>query len=629
MRALFSIVLGWWSLCVVFDPKQALKCLPFALIAGALSWRMEGVFGRFKRAHYEVQALVLAAGITLSFLGHHALGCFLFVCSVSFWGTLLVGGSERYLNGASVVFLISALSALAHPFVWSAIRLKPSVIGAELSLMALAGVFAVCGGWIMRRMTKKPKRIPELKQQPEAIESPDMARTARHAPASPDLVKEIEKEIDAGTLSFRDLSRVWNPACSSSEGGDEAQAGMPAARQEAPLEVEDEAREGPGTTPSVDGEEAKAPEQAEVVPPAQEPGGDDRDQDFSVGLKHETVKTIYRDYGACYLNSSPFLQVLQRLLALLDEAADAPSVSSFDITDMPANSYDVYAGISLADHTLHVVEEAFRLVQGSLKDTWQATWPLVLLVAVAHDLGKAEPLQKNVPDAYYGQHATVSSELFRQCAQGIPEETAKNLGSVIFYHHGTPPKGFSSPRLLEFLREADSAARRKELQEKLREVGSWRDLCVEDLARKIVRNLEALTKEGRAKEFPYAIDMVKGILFVNPGLFLDSVRELAEEKKVFWPEINSRNSKELTGAVLIFIKAKLSPAGWLPSGKTGLQEGHYYEIYGVELNGRDRGKKPFIPMILSTFARSAGMEATTLIDLYRDGPMNQISVKPR
>jgi len=134
--------------------------------------------------------------------------------------------------------------------------------------------------------------------------------------------------------------------------------------------------------------------------------------------------------------------------------------------------------ISLFEHTLNVFEEAIK--KGEIqRRTLQIGIPI--LAALLHDFGKAKEIRVKLlgsvagaRGAGYRPHAEVSGlyiedilshELYKKYKLS-PVETFETLTMVVKNHH-TASKKLSQDRIIQFVKECDAIARKKELKKLL------------------------------------------------------------------------------------------------------------------------------------------------------------------
>jgi hypothetical protein len=338
---------------------------------------------------------------------------------------------------------------------------------------------------------------------------------------------------------------------------------------------------------------------------------------------NEYVEKIYTEYVRPHVAKPEVLGAIDCLLRRLDAASDTPSVSFMDGEREGADdSYDVLRQVTLAEHTLHVVSEMHSLVKETFPDSWKISWPSAAIVAIGHDLGKAGVQQQGY--TVYGEHQVQSAEIVFECTKDL--QTRKLLSDVVRFHHGNTPDHLRDERLLDLLKRADSLARKKEMAEKLGSMGSWKDVDVKELCTLLAGQIEKEIKEGDPKRFSVFVDLERGLLFIVPALFVSTLREYTKQKNIFWPEIASRDEKEVARGCSELIRGRLSPAGLIPSGEFSPPGDGFYRFRRVELSGRPKGTRPFVILMLAGFCKYAGRTPSELTALFRTSHFSKITV---
>ena len=145
------------------------------------------------------------------------------------------------------------------------------------------------------------------------------------------------------------------------------------------------------------------------------------------------------------------------------------------LNEIVGKSFKKLKKISLFEHTLNVFEEAIK--KGEIqRRTLQIGIPI--LGALLHDFGKAKEIRikllgsvSGARGAGYRPHAEVSGlyveeilthELYRRYKLS-PVETIENLEMIVKNHHTTSKK-LSQDKVIQFVKECDTLARKKELR---------------------------------------------------------------------------------------------------------------------------------------------------------------------
>jgi hypothetical protein len=152
------------------------------------------------------------------------------------------------------------------------------------------------------------------------------------------------------------------------------------------------------------------------------------------------------------------------LLKILDNRGECPSVVNTDREEgakLESNVYDVLAKTSLLQHTINVAVEIMNLFGNSGPYLQKA-----IVAALAHDLGKIPSYQKKLYSV--GDHPLISIGILNQIAAekriSLSAEEMDEIFRAIKNHHRN-----SDEFLTLKLKEADQAARRRELAENIAE----------------------------------------------------------------------------------------------------------------------------------------------------------------
>lgn len=196
----------------------------------------------------------------------------------------------------------------------------------------------------------------------------------------------------------------------------------------------------------------------------------EKTEEIQISYQHQEIRDFYLGYIA---DKHYFLgaqgKIVRELLNILDREGDCPSVvNTFndDEGKLPKDVYDILARTSLLQHTLNVAEKMIGLLGGSGPFISKA-----VITALAHDLGKIPSHRKLYAT---GDHPLVSIGLLNQIEafNALTDKDKDEIFKAIKDHHRN-----SDEFLCQKLKEADQAARRKELAENSKNI--VRDAAVE------------------------------------------------------------------------------------------------------------------------------------------------------
>ncbi|RMG61219.1 MAG: HD domain-containing protein, partial [Deltaproteobacteria bacterium] len=196
---------------------------------------------------------------------------------------------------------------------------------------------------------------------------------------------------------------------------------------------------------------------AEVVPPVA--------SRTLPAFNSKELNEFYKNHLAPYVETAlysatmgPALDVIIKVLVILDTDGDCPSVvdaAGDPEADAYGSSYGLLKKVTLREHSIHVAEEAVRIISGRYKEP-EMLLGRVLIVALAHDLGKI-PRFRSGPAYVLGNHPAISAAVLEPLVTDLPgkEEVLK---AVRDHHSAT-----SSDPLIRILNEADRRAREREV----------------------------------------------------------------------------------------------------------------------------------------------------------------------
>ena len=205
------------------------------------------------------------------------------------------------------------------------------------------------------------------------------------------------------------------------------------------------------------------PENTESTAPAIPVQGnrDGKDEEAAV-FGHPEAQEFYDKQikPSSYFKGTPG-RVVGELLSLLDREGGCPSVVNITGEEegkLPGNIFDLLAKTRLLQHTLNVTGNMIESLGGS-----GPLIPKAVITALAHDLGKIPSYRTAMYST--GDHPLISIGVLNQIKgfDALPAKERDEIFRAIKDHHRS-----SGEFLCVKLKEADQAARRKELAENTR-----------------------------------------------------------------------------------------------------------------------------------------------------------------
>ena len=137
-------------------------------------------------------------------------------------------------------------------------------------------------------------------------------------------------------------------------------------------------------------------------------------------------------------------------------------------------NFSLFANVNLYDHTLNVFEEAIKTGQKKGRIIQIA---IPIIAALFHDFGKATLIREKLlgdtsNTRAYRAHADVSemylreilAEKYYKIMQNITTETIETLSFLVKNHHATGNNKITRNIQIQFIKEADIKARKKEFK---------------------------------------------------------------------------------------------------------------------------------------------------------------------
>lgn len=180
----------------------------------------------------------------------------------------------------------------------------------------------------------------------------------------------------------------------------------------------------------------------------------------------EVLNSAWNDFVEANRNiivQAGLYEAFGNLFKLLDEEGHYSSVRQKDTKDSARDKsqYDLLAQTSLAEHSVHVAENAFRLINENYTVGKGTVVPKILFAAFAHDIGKI--LSVSGQEYFTGQHPVDGASYVRDVLLRDKGKLAESVSHLIAHHHDGLWE--QTPKDLTILIKADQAARKQELAE--------------------------------------------------------------------------------------------------------------------------------------------------------------------
>ncbi len=337
---------------------------------------------------------------------------------------------------------------------------------------------------------------------------------------------------------------------------------------------------------------------------------------FHQSFSSEPVKRIFQEYVQPWFREKDIMKPAICLLEILDRNADTPSVVIMDHNCMaqgePCNiQYQALHKISLAEHTLNVVQEGLKLVREKFGETGPHTvWPRIALSIIGHDLGKISGIRAGQGYASL-DHPALSADIVKECCGSNPE-IAQECAALVLHHHGDAPRDFAFNSGLEILKAADARARRQELHKVLSHLRAWEDIPLEAVASELVSVILKIIKSGDMARDLFFVNQKAGIMYLNPDVLLGVLQTISGEKYL-WPEIFSPDSQMSEKAMRQFMVKKMKPAEWLTENFS--QE--RFAWHKIQKMGKVTGPRPFVEIVFLKFIETAGIKPSIILEPLR------------
>ena len=284
------------------------------------------------------------------------------------------------------------------------------------------------------------------------------------------------------------------------------------------------------------------------------------------------VDVVIQPYLAYFVGQNAFDGVC-RLLELLDLYGSCPSITEVsrgkNTDDELRALKNVLSLVSLTSHTCGVVKNAIKLLKAEYRHDHENMVPLILVMALAHDIGKIPALRAENCNYTMSDHVVISSSKVVEILGGNKVHWINKVVDAINNHHRAGGDQFSA-----MLRQADSDARQSEVAEISKMVSSkdwaeWYD--IHDFLSMIKPHINNI-KSGNNKWYAFSYG---GIVYCRPDLIYKTAQKLAKAKNVIdMSLILPLNKKD----VLIKIVDRLRESDMLASDVAKGYFGKHYEI---------------------------------------------------
>lgn len=288
-----------------------------------------------------------------------------------------------------------------------------------------------------------------------------------------------------------------------------------------------------GFQPQPLGEDSAEEITASVEPQKTEPA-------LTISLKStEFLSDLVEPYRDVILGQGA-LEGIYKIIELLDEHGGCPSVVTTAIekdseTEEIYSIKDILHKVTLKNHTFRVAKIALKLLKETQRD-YENLIPKMLVAALGHDLGKIPVLRES--GLYVkADHPLISAQKVNEIFMGKDIIWLSHCVEVIKNHH----RWNSDPSAV-LLRKADGHARELEVAELSQEItikewDEWFDAG--ELLQSLKPHINTV-QAGRWEAFSFS-----GVVYVVPGLLINTVRGLASKKKVIDMTLLRGSDKEI------------------------------------------------------------------------------------
>jgi len=202
------------------------------------------------------------------------------------------------------------------------------------------------------------------------------------------------------------------------------------------------------------------------------------------------------------------INIILKLLELLEDNKDLPSVATIfkDDSDKKVYSkaysadnktkYEILREVSLLDHTLHVVDFSIQRLRHEHRDNFIFFLPRVIIIALAHDIGKIVNIKKiannaNLDELIYKQNTHEKVTKFILDFAFGDYEYIDEINDAVLSHHVPHVDSL----LGSLLKDADHEARELELKEYTSRQLNTLDINLKDEPNEVSKQNELLKKQ--------------------------------------------------------------------------------------------------------------------------------------
>ena len=231
------------------------------------------------------------------------------------------------------------------------------------------------------------------------------------------------------------------------------------------------------------------------------------------------------------------------VIRILDAKGKCPSIVEV-LPNMDSEKKLVFINsvlslVQLIDHTYHVAENAIMIIRDQLKyRDWEYRIPMLVFVALAHDLGKIPVFRSDFLSRYaIADHPLVSAKIAEQILCDFCNAYVKNsIMDAILGHHRRETK--EEDLLLSVLRQADSLSREQEVRRSLEcSVKKWHNWF--DSAKIIeifLPDINIVTQGNICDIFSF-----KSLVYANPDYIYKKIKKLMVDQSYFDPVFMGSN----------------------------------------------------------------------------------------
>jgi len=248
-----------------------------------------------------------------------------------------------------------------------------------------------------------------------------------------------------------------------------------------------------------------------------------------IGEFYRTTLAPYVETALYSATIGTALDAIIKILLILDQEGDCPSVveaKGDPEYEDHASFFDLLKKIPLRVHSLNVAQESVNILNSSGYREPELLLGRVLVVALAHDLGKIPKFRQGQAGYALGNHPNVSAAVAEPFLAEVPGK--EELLAAIRDHHHTG----STNQMVAIVREADRKAREREIAMVTgraivdAKALSW--LNPKDLLAEIENSINVINPaDGSFDAFVH-----KDIVYVQPSFISKTIVAMAEKNDV-------------------------------------------------------------------------------------------------